>query len=297
MWNIETVRPQAGRTAIITGANVGIGFEAALALASRGAEVIIAARNRQKAEDAIETIFKKYPDSRVSFSKLDLSRMKSVREFAGEFIGTGKKLDILINNAGIMVPPYKLTEDGFESQIGTNFLGHFLLTGLLLPAMKNVPGSRVVTLSSLAHRYGHIRFHDIHFTKGYNKMLAYSQSKLACLVFAYELQRRLEKEKYATISLGAHPGVAATALGRNMTPVLRYFFPRVGQSAKAGALPVLMAALDENLQGGEYTGPDGWNGMRGNPVITDSSRKSKDPELGKRLWEIAGEMTGLKYLS
>jgi NAD(P)-dependent dehydrogenase (short-subunit alcohol dehydrogenase family) len=294
-WNLESVPSQHGKTAIVTGANVGLGYETALALAKKDFEVIIAARNQHKAEKAIEAIKQKYPSARVKYLHLDLSRLTSVRHFAAEFLATHQKLDLLINNAGIMMPPFSLTEDGFESQFGTNYLGHFLLTGLLLSAMKEVKNSRVVTLSSMAHKPGVIQFNDLNFTKNYNKIKAYSQSKLACLMFAYELQRKLEKAKSRTMSLAAHPGVSSTHLGRSMSPVLRYFFPKIGQPAEAGALPILMASLDDSAKGGEYYGPDGFLEMRGNPTVVGSTSLSKNKEVAEKLWEVSEKLVGFKY--
>ena len=292
---MHTVAVQHGRTAIVTGANVGLGYETALALAGKGFEVIVAARNPQKAGNAIESIKQKHAQAHVKYLHLDLSSLKSVRQFAEHFLSAYEKLDLLINNAGIMMPPYSLTEDGFESQFGTNYIGHFLLTGLLLPKMKDVQNSRVVSLSSMAHKPGTIQFEDLNFSNGYNKIKAYSQSKLACLMFAYELQRRLEKANYQTISVAAHPGVSSTHLGRNMSPVLRYFFPKIGQTAEAGALPILMAALADTVKGGEYYGPDGWLEMRGNPTVVGSSSLSKNREVAEKLWEVSEKLVGFTY--
>lgn len=296
-WKLEDMPAQNGRLAVVTGANVGIGFESALALAGLGMEVIIAARNRMKAEEAISRIIREYPESKVKFMHLDLSSMRSVNNFAAEFHRNHQKLDLLINNAGIMMPPRNLTEDGFESQLATNYLGHFVLTALLYPALQETTGSRIISLSSIAHKYGSIRFDDIHFAKGYNRMKAYSQSKLACLIFAFELDRRLRRAGARPVSAAAHPGVASTHLGRNMTPVLRYFFPRIGQPAREGALPVLRAALDQAVSGGEYFGPDGWNEMKGLPVRTGSSKLSQDQAVADRLWKVTEKITGVPFLS
>lgn len=297
IWKLEKIPVQKGRLAVITGANTGIGFESALALAGLGVEVIIAARNRSKADEAVSRIRHEHPESLVKFMHLDLSSMNSVHNFAVDFHRNHKKLDLLINNAGIMMPPKSLTEDGFESQLGTNYLGHFVLTSLLYPALQDTKGSRIVSLSSIAHKFGTIRFDDLHFTNGYNKMKAYSQSKLACLMFAYELDRRLRKAGANPISVAAHPGVASTHLGRNMSPVMRYFFPKIGQPAKDGAMPVLRAALDESVVGGEYFGPDGWNEMKGLPVRTDSSELSKNQEVAALLWKVTEKATGVTLLS
>jgi NAD(P)-dependent dehydrogenase (short-subunit alcohol dehydrogenase family) len=287
---------QEGNIAIVTGANVGLGFETALVLAEKGMEVILAARNEAKAEKAMQKIRNKVPAAKLHFRMIDLGSLESVRKFAESFLGEFRKLDLLVNNAGIMMPPYSLTKDGFESQLGTNYLGHFLLTGLLLPALKNGIGSRVVTLSSIAHKYGKIHFKDLNFSKRYDKMKAYSQSKLACLIFAYELDRRFKDSGFPAISLGAHPGVSSTNLGHQLSPVLRYFFPKIGQSAEAGARPVLMAASSGSMKGGEYCGPDGWLEMRGNPVVVGSSKISRDSKVARRLWEISEEMVNHRYL-
>ncbi len=292
---MNSVPSQEGKTAIVTGSNAGLGYETALALAGKGSEVILASRNCQKAEIAIANIRMKYPRAKVHFMHLNLGQLSSVRQFAGEFLAQYPSLDLLINNAGVMMPPYELTADGFESQLGTNYLGHFLLTGLLLPALKAARDSRVVTVSSMAHKYGTIFFDDLNFTKGYNKIKAYSQSKLACLMFAYELQRRLKKAGLPVLSLAAHPGVAATDLGRNMSPVLRYFFPKIGQKAEAGTLPLLMAAFDTTSKGGEYYGPDGWNEMRGNPKLVGSGKLSKNLSVASRLWEVSEQLVGFSY--
>lgn len=294
-WNLESVPAQNGRIAIVTGANIGLGFETAKVLAAKGCEVIMAARNPQKAEKAIAQIKIEHPGAKLKFIQLDLSRLASVREFAREFLEKYTQLDLLINNAGIMMTPFSLTEDGFESQFGTNYLGHFQLTGLLLPAMKNVKNSRVVSLSSMAHKPGKIQFDDLNFSKNYNKMKAYSQSKLACLMFGYELQRKLEKANLPTLSVAAHPGVSSTQLGRNMSPVMSYLFPKFGQSAEAGALPILMAALDNSAKGGEYYGPDGFMEMRGKPTVVDSTRLSKNIEVAEKLWEVSEKLVGFKY--
>lgn len=286
---------QEDKRAIVTGANVGLGYETVRALAEKGMEVVLAARNAHKAENAIDNIRKDFPKAKLHFMHLDLSRMTSVREFSAAFMSRFGPLDLLVNNAGIMMPPYSQTEDGFERQFGTNYLGHFLLTGLLMTALKKAEASRVVSLSSIAHKYGQIHFENLQFKGKYDKIQAYSQSKLACLMFAYELDRRLRKAGNPIISVGAHPGVSATLLGRNMSPVLRYFFPRVGQPARAGALPILMAALEGSVKGGEYYGPDGWLEMRGNPVLIESTKMSKDKEKARQLWQISEELTQFRF--
>lgn len=223
--------------------------------------------------------------------------LKSVRKFAAQFGKTHAQLDLLINNAGIMMPPYALSEDGFESQLAANYLGHFALTGLLLPVLRKTPGSRVVSLSSLAHNWGGIRFDDPNFKKGYDKRAAYGQSKLACLMFVYELQRRLQKAGIQTLSVAAHPGVSATNLGQHFPRVLSVFFPLVGQSAAQGALPTLYAALGDDVNGGDYCGPRSMHQMRGAPVKVSSNRASQDEAAATRLWELSEKLTGVTFLS
>jgi NAD(P)-dependent dehydrogenase (short-subunit alcohol dehydrogenase family) len=228
--------------------------------------------------------------------RIDLSSLKSVRDFADNFGKTFDKLDLLINNAGIMMSPYKETEDGFENQLATNFLGHFALTGLLIHFLINTPGSRVITLSSLSYKWAPINFDDLHFKKGYNKKKAYGQTKRACLVFAYELNRRLSASGKSTISLAAHPGLSKTNLDRYYPALIRPLGILFLQRQDKGALPVLYAALYKELKGGEYIGPDGFQEMRGNPVIVDSDEDTKDNEIAAKLWRVAEESTGVHYL-
>jgi NAD(P)-dependent dehydrogenase (short-subunit alcohol dehydrogenase family) len=296
-WNINDAPVQNGRIAIVTGANSGLGFDTALALAGKGCSVVLACRNLDKAKAAQEKILARHPKARIECLALDLGSLKSVRAFAASFSKSHKKLDLLINNAGIMMPPYSLSEDGFESQMAANYLGHFALTGLLLPLLSKTPGSRVVSLSSLAHNGGAIRFDDINFKNGYNKRAAYGQSKLACLMFAYELDRRLRKAGFKTLSVAAHPGVAATNLAQQFPRLLSVFFPLVGQSAARGALPTLYAALGADINGGDYCGPRSMRQMRGEPVKVGSNRASKDQAAAKRLWKLSEELSGVSFLS
>lgn len=291
-WNIDKTNDQSGRVTIITGANAGIGYETALQLAGKGMEVIMAARSSARAAEAISKITSTFPNAKLKYLHLDLGSMESIKQFAAIFSEHYNRLDLLINNAGVMLPAFDKTEDGFESQMGINYLGHFLLTALLLPKMRYIPGSRVVSLSSIAHRFGSDLFEEKHFRGSLNKSRSYSQSKLACLIFAYELQRRLEKNGALTTSMAAHPGVSSTNLGRDMSPVLRFAFPRIGQTPDQGALPVLMAALDPMLKGGEYCGPDGIYGWRGQPEVTSSKSISKNKDVATRLWNISEKLTG-----
>ena len=296
-WNITDAPDQKGRIAIVTGANIGLGYDTALALAGKGCRLVLACRNAVKAQAARKQILARYPKAHVECQALDLSSLKSVRSFAMAFSKSHRKLDLLINNAGIMMPPYSLSEDGFESQLAANYLGHFALTGLLLPVLAKTPDARVVSLSSLAHNWGEIRFDDLHFKKGYSKRGAYGQSKLACLMFAYELNRRLRIAGIKTLSVAAHPGVAVTNLAQHFPKFLTMFFPLVGQSAANGALPTLYAALGEDIEGGDYCGPRSMRQMRGDPVKVGSNRASKDQPAAKRLWKLSEELTGVSFLS
>lgn len=299
-WKLEQAPIRKGRIAIVTGANVGLGYETALALAEKGCTVILACRNIEKAEAAKTAIVARHPGAAVECMRLDLSSLKSVRAFAVAFARRHKKLDLLINNAGIMMPPFTLSEDGFESQLAANYLGHFALTGLLLPLLVKTPRARVVSLSSLAHKWSGIRFDDVNFKKGYNERAAYGQSKLACLMFAYELQRRFAKAKCDTLSVAAHPGVSSTNLFQHLPKIARLFSPLVTivfQSAKDGALPTLYAALGEDINGSDYCGPQSLQQMRGAPVKVGSNRASRDEAAAARLWSMSEEMTGVHYLS
>lgn len=299
-WNLEQAPLQTGRIAIVTGANVGLGFETALALASKRCKVTLACRNIAKAEVAKANIVVQHPKAKVDCMELDLSSLASVRAFASAYAKRHTKLDLLINNAGIMMPPFSLSEDGFESQLAANYLGHFALTGLLLPLIVKTPNARVVNLSSLAHRWSGIHFDDINFKNGYSERSAYGQSKLACLMFAYELQRRLRKARKTTLSVAAHPGVSATNLFQHMPGVARLFTPLVAlvfQSAKGGALPTLYAALGTDINGGDYCGPQSMREMRGSPGKVSSNRASNDEAAAARLWSVSEQMTGVRYLS
>lgn len=300
-FNIKALPLGTDKVAIVTGANTGLGYETSLQLAERGYSVIMACRNKGKAMAAMGKIMGKYPEAKLKFLPLDLNRLEAVREFAKQFLDKYERLDLLINNAGIMMPPYELTPDGFESQMGVNYLSHFLLTGLLLECMEKTPNARVVTLSSLAHRWGDIFFDDLDFSRGYDPKKAYGQSKLACLMFSYELQRRLDSHGYHVASLAAHPGISATELGRHMPKVGQMLAKIIGplfmQAADKGALPTLRAALDPYAHGGEYYGPNGYREYKGDPVKVDSDENSKDLVKANRLWELSEELTGLDYLS
>jgi NAD(P)-dependent dehydrogenase (short-subunit alcohol dehydrogenase family) len=295
-WSLEQVPSQQGKVAVITGANNGIGYETALALAKKGAEIVLACRNLEKAAAAESNIRNEYPKAQVRKIKLDLSSLRSVKAFAHQFTDRYNRLDLLINNAGIMMSPYKVTEDGFENQLATNYIGHFALTGLLLPLLTRTFGSRVVTLSSLSYKWAEIDFDDMQATKGYSRRKAYGQSKRACLIFAFELQRRLPAAGYPSISVAAHPGLAKTNLDQYFPSLIRPLGGLFLQPAAKGALPVLYAALSEAVTGGEFIGPDGFKQMRGNPTKVDADAYSQDVEIAHRLWKVSEEMTDIYYL-
>jgi len=294
-WTVKDIPDQRGRTILITGANSGIGFEAARALAANQAQVIMACRSLEKGERAAQLIRKEVPGACLKVMALDLANMASVRSFARTVLAEHQRLDVLVNNAGVMAVPHRETVDGFEMQLGTNHLGHFLLTGLLIDLLKATPGSRVVTVSSYAHYIGRMNFGDLQSERFYQKWLAYGQSKLANLLFARELQRRLALDGGNPLSITVHPGYAVTNLQRTS-----WFFtlvnPIVAQSQQMGALPTLYAAVSPDIRGGEYIGPDGFLAQRGYPHHTRPSKRALDGETAKRLWRISEELTGVKYL-
>ena len=295
-WREPDVPEQAGRTVVVTGANSGIGFETARVLAERGATVVLACRDPGKASEAAARISALVPGAGLSVVRLDLASLASVREAAEELRGHHDRLDLLINNAGLMMPPYGRTEDGFEQQFGINHLGHFALTGLLLDRMLAVPGSRVVTVSSNAHKMGRIDFGNLHWERGYTRTAAYSRSKLANLLFSYELQRRLAAAGAATAALAAHPGTARTALVRYLPAWMRlgsYLVPN--QAGAMGALPTLRAATDPAAAGGQYYGPAGRGEFTGPARRVESSGRSRDAEIARRLWDESEQLTGVTY--
>ena len=302
-WSTTDIPDQSGRTVVVTGANTGIGYHTAAALACHGARVVLAVRNLDKGKAALCRIVAAKSDADVTLTRLDLSSLASVRDAADELRGAHPRIDLLINNAGVMWTPRELTADGFELQFGTNHLGHFALTGLLLDHVLAVGGSRVVTVSSLGHRIrAAIHFDDLQWERNYSRIGAYGQSKLANLLFTYELQRRLSAAQQAgkapTIAVAAHPGGSATELARNVPRILRplnALAPLLFQSAEAGALPTLRAATDPTVQGGQYYGPEGLGEQRGHPKLVQSSAQSHDAELQRRLWSVSEELTGVKF--
>ncbi len=299
-WNEDNIGSQEGKVIIITGGGSGIGLAAAAALASKGAEVILAVRNIQKGNRAASRINNTGPVIRVNVMHLDLGDLSSVSAFATQFAEHYSRLDLLINNAGVMVPPYRRTKDNFELQFGTNHLGHFALTGLLLSMLVATPESRIVTVSSIASRGGRIDFNNLDGSKGYNPMTFYRQSKIANLLFGIELQYRLERIGSGTKSIVCHPGISATNLvsrgsGKEAGWIVKQMMKLVAQPADMGALPTLFAALHPNLSGGEFIGPDGWKNHRGYPVITGEETALFNPDVAARLWDLSVELTGVMY--
>lgn len=287
------------KTIIITGANSGIGLEAAKIFSSRGAQVILAVRNQQKGEAAVASILSDNNNAKVEVMSLDLADLKSVRNFVLAFTGRFDSLDLLINNAGVMIPPYEKTKDGFELQFGSNHLGHFALTGLLLPLLKKTPFSRVVTLSSIAHRGASIFFDNLAGAKGYKAMKFYGQSKLANLLFAKELDERLKQSGISTISVGCHPGITTTnlfKLGKKDAPeFLKKISSWFIQSVEMGVLPTIYAATEDHLKGGEYIGPDGKGNRSGYPTIETPDSGVYNKETMEKLWQVSETLTGVVY--
>jgi NAD(P)-dependent dehydrogenase (short-subunit alcohol dehydrogenase family) len=297
-WTAKDIPDQSGRVAVVTGANSGLGLVTARELARAGATVVLTARDTAKGEQALASIREAVPGAEVRAQELDLADLSSVRSFAEAF--GSNPLDLLINNAGLMAPPRRLTKDGFESQFGTNHLGHFALTGLLMPSLLGAPEPRVVTVSSTAHRAGQIDFDDLQREHKYNNWRAYGQSKLANLMFCFELQRRATEAGTALKSNAAHPGyartnlqfAAPTARDKAVMTVTNLLF---AQSAEMGALPTLYAATVADLPGGTFVGPGGFMEQRGHPKVVTAVAKAYDEDVWRRLWEVSEELTGVHY--
>jgi NAD(P)-dependent dehydrogenase (short-subunit alcohol dehydrogenase family) len=303
-WTTNDMPNLAGRVVVVTGANSGLGFEASRALASGGARVIMACRNAAKAESARQRILDEHRDARVEVMTLDLASLASVRQFAAELATRSEAVHVLCNNAGVMALPRCETADGFEMQLGTNHLGHFALTGLVLPLLLATPAARIVTQSSGAHRMGRIDFDDLHGTRRYGKWTAYAQSKLANLLFAFELDRRLRKRQATAMSVACHPGYAATELqfagpkmegSSFMERIMSLGNQLFAQDAATGALPTLYAATAAEVGGGDYIGPDGIGELWGQPKKVEAVARARDPELAAHLWKISSELTGVGY--
>jgi NAD(P)-dependent dehydrogenase (short-subunit alcohol dehydrogenase family) len=302
-WTATQVPDQSGRIALVTGAGAGLGLETARVLAARGATVVLACRDVAKAERAAEPIRAAAGRASVRVLRVDLASLASVRQAAAKVRSGYPRLDLLVNNAGVMDVPYQRTEDGLELTLATNHLGHFALTGLLLDRLLATPGSRIVTVSSLAHRRGVIRFDDLQSERRYDPAHAYAQSKLANLLFSYQLHARLQTAGAATVALAAHPGNARTGLWRTssrleralLSPHLRPLNSWIVQSAQRGALPTLRAAVDPSAHGGHYYGPGGRSEYTGYPTRVASSAGSHDPVAQRRLWEVSEQLTGVSY--
>lgn len=305
-WTVKDIPPQLGRIAVITGATSGIGYEAAKALAGAGARVIIASRNERKGAQVLAEIRAATPGADVSFEPLDLSSLVSVARAATRIAASAPKIDLLINNAGVMaIPDRHETEDGFEMQMGANYIGHFALNMRLLPNLLAAKNPRVVTVSSLAHRSGKINFDDLQWEESYSAWRAYCQSKLATLMFSLELDRIARAEGWNLISTGAHPGYAVTGLqsagprmGRNRPGLLERFGklvePIMAHSAAAGALPTLFAATSPDAEGGVMYGPNGFYELKGPPVRAKIVPYAQDKAIWRRLWDVSEQLTGLR---
>jgi NAD(P)-dependent dehydrogenase (short-subunit alcohol dehydrogenase family) len=297
-WTTDDIPDQTGRVAVITGANTGLGYETARALAEHGAHVVLAVRNLDKGKDAAARITAASPSAGVALQELDLTSLDSIRAAARQLRSDHDRIDLLVNNAGVMYTPKSTTKDGFELQFGTNHLGHFALTGLLLDRLLPVAGSRIVTVSSIGHRIrADIHFDDLQWEHSYNRVSAYGQAKLANLLFTYELQRRLALHG-TTIAAAAHPGGSNTELMRNLPPLVARVSAVIEplfQDPAMGALPSLRAATDPAVVGGQYFGPDGFAQTRGYPKVVASSRKSHDVDRQRRLWAVSEELTGVVY--
>ncbi|CBL44337.1 Putative oxidoreductase [gamma proteobacterium HdN1] len=299
-WNTSSIPDQTGRIAVVTGANSGLGLETAQVLAKKGATVILACRNAAKADDAMREIRQSVPNAKLEFVRLDLASQSSVKEAASELRQRYPVIDLLINNAGVMWLEEGRTEDGFERHLGTNHFGHFTWTLLLLPSMVNVVGSRIVTVSSLAHRSGYLALDDIEQARNYTKHGAYGVSKFANLIFALELERRLRAAHAETLSIACHPGISGTNLANEwsgsglLARIGVKFFPLISQSAASGALPSLYAATAAGVQGGSYWGPRRYE-MFGEPAPAKTRGRAKDLQLAADFWALSEKMTGVCY--
>ncbi|HME56313.1 MAG TPA: oxidoreductase [Candidatus Lokiarchaeia archaeon] len=300
-WTLDSVPDLTNKAIIVTGGNSGLGYESVKAFAAKGANVILACRDADKGEAAKKTILETQPSSRIELMTLDLANLASIHEFSDAFKQQNERLDILLNNAGVMMTPHLKTKDGFELQLGTNHLGHFALTGLLLEILKKTPGSRVVNISSNGHKRGKMDFDDLMYEKGgYSSIAAYGRSKLANLLFTYELQRRFENAGLDCIAVAAHPGGSNTNLGRYIRKriIVRILWPLakgIMQDAAMGALPGIRAAVDPGVKGGEYYGPGGRMEMKGYPVKVTSNEASHDLADAEKLWDISEKLTSVKY--
>jgi len=302
-WTAEQIPAQTGKTALVTGANSGIGYQAAVELARHGAMVLLCCRSKAKGDAAMAKLLTAVPEAKVRVAVLDMASLASIRAFAENFLAGGWALDILVNNAGVMaLPTRELTVDGFERQFGTNHLGHFALTGLLMPALLKAAAPRVVTVASLAHRNGKIVWDNLQGEKKYVPWDAYNASKLANILFAKELQRRAQAAGSKLLSIPVHPGVATTSILENgpglkdvKARLVKLLAPVLFQSDEAGALPTLYAATSPDAKGGEYIGPDGFQAFKGYPTVEQPKPQALDEATGKKLWIVSEELTGVVY--
>jgi len=301
-WTTDDIPDLTGKVIIVTGSNSGLGFEEAKEFARKGAQTILACRSMDKAKAALAQMLAAVPNAPAEIMHLDLASQVSVHQFVSEFKKKYAKLDVLVNNAGIMMVPYSTTEDGFESQFGTNHLGHFALTGLLIDSLLNTSGSRVVNISSYAHRIGSMDFTNLMYEggNGYSSTRAYGRSKLANLLFTYELQRRFEAIGADAIAVASHPGSSHTNLTSHIenkwySKLLNTLLEPMAQSAAMGALPTIRAAVDPNVKGGQYYGPDGFMEQRGYPVVVSSNRASHEATDARQLWQVSEQLTGVRY--
>jgi NAD(P)-dependent dehydrogenase (short-subunit alcohol dehydrogenase family) len=302
-WTAEQIPSQAGKTALVTGANSGIGYQAALELARHGAHVLLGCRNEAKGQEAVARLQREAPGASAELVELDMASLASIRAFAAMFDSRGIALDLLINNAGVMaLTKRELTVDGFERQFGTNHLGHFALTGLLMPALLAARAPRVVTVASLAHRTGKMKFDNLQGERHYEGWEAYNASKLANILFAKELDRRARAAGSGLLSLAVHPGVSMTSIFENgpgtanlKAIMVKVLAPVLMQKDDAGALPTLYAATSPDAHGGEYIGPDGFGELKGAPVVVQPKPQALDTAVGERLWAVSEELTGVKY--
>lgn len=299
-FTAHDIPDQHGRTALVTGANTGLGFWTAVHLAKAGARVLIGSRSADKGAEALSRLRDEAPGSEADVLQLDLSSLTAVEDAASRLRDSEQKLDILVNNAGVMMPPYGTTEDGFEVQLGVNHLGHFALTGHLLPVLAAAPSARIVSVSSIAHRDAEIFFDDLEAEQDYSASARYGQSKLANLLFTFELDRRLRGAGSPVRALAAHPGIARTELTRHFPGPVRLLAPIIGlilNSAEQGSWPSLMAATSPDVDGGDYVGPTRFGEMSGPAGLAKSSATANDEDVQRRLWDVSVELTGADPLA
>lgn len=302
-WTASQMLPQTGKTMLVTGANSGIGYQAALELARHGAHVLLGVRNPSKGQDALQRLLREAPGASAEVVELDVASLRSVRSFAESYLRREQTLDVLINNAGVMaLPTRELTEDGFERQFATNHLGHFALTGLLMPALSRAGAPRVVTVSSLAHRNGKMDTANLQSEHDYKPWDAYNNSKLANLLFANELDRRARAAGLSLLSVAVHPGISKTSIFANgpgagdfKAKIVNLLAPILMQDDVMGALPTEFAATDPSIRGGQYIGPDGLAEFKGFPKLVQPRPQALDQTAAKTLWELSEKLTGVSY--